>query len=42
LLGHANPNTTARYAHLTDITKKDSLIAINEMVNTLHVDFRKV
>ncbi|MCP4164168.1 MAG: tyrosine-type recombinase/integrase [Deltaproteobacteria bacterium] len=42
LLGHASPTTTARYTHLTDITEKDSMDTINELVNTLHVDFRKV
>ena len=42
LLGHASPTTTARYAQLTDVTEKDSLITINELVNTLHVDFEKV
>jgi len=42
LLGHASPNTTARYSHLTDVTEQNSRVAINELVNTLHVDFRKV
>ena len=42
LLGHANPATTARYAHLTDVTEKNSLVTINELVNTLHVDLKKV
>lgn len=42
LLGHASPNTTARYSHLTDITEQNSRVAINKLVNTLHVDFRKV
>jgi integrase/recombinase XerD len=42
ILGHASPATTARYAHLTDITEKGSLDTINELVNTLHVDLRKV
>ena len=42
LLGHASPTTTARYAHLTDVTEKDSLITINELINTLHVDLKKV
>ncbi|MBW1699136.1 MAG: tyrosine-type recombinase/integrase [Deltaproteobacteria bacterium] len=42
LLGHASPTTTARYAHLTDITEKYSLIIINELINSLHVDLRKV
>jgi hypothetical protein len=42
ILGHASPTTTARYAHLTDFTEKDSLDTINELVNTLHVDLKKV
>lgn len=42
LLGHASPTTTARYAHLTDVTEKDSMITINELINTLCVDLRKV
>jgi len=41
LLGHASPATTARYAHLTDVTEKDSLGTINELINTLHIDLRK-
>jgi len=42
ILGHASPTTTARYAHLTDVTEKDTLITINELINTLHVDLKKV
>jgi site-specific recombinase XerD len=42
LLGHASPTTTARYAHLTDVAEKDSLTTINALINTLHVDFRRV
>jgi integrase/recombinase XerD len=42
LLGHANPNTTARYAHLTQISEKDSLATINSLINSIHVDFKKV
>ena len=42
LLGHANPNTTARYAHLTDITEKDSMTVINDLVNTIRMNFWKV
>ncbi|RLC29618.1 MAG: hypothetical protein DRH37_07160 [Deltaproteobacteria bacterium] len=42
LLGHASPTTTARYAHLTDITEKDSLSTINALINTLHVDLRRL
>jgi len=42
LLGHASPTTTARYAHLTDVTEKDSMITINELINTLHVDLKEI
>ena len=42
ILGHASPTTTARYAHLTDITEKDSITTINELMDTLHVDLKKV
>ena len=42
LLGHESPTTTARYAHLTDITEKDSMAAINHLVNSIHVNFKKV
>jgi integrase/recombinase XerD len=42
LLGHANPNTTARYAQLTQISEKDSLATINSLINSIHVDFKKV
>ncbi|MBW2617207.1 MAG: tyrosine-type recombinase/integrase [Deltaproteobacteria bacterium] len=42
LLGHASPTTTARYAHLSDITEKDSFSTINALVNTLHVDLRRL
>lgn len=41
LLGHASP-TTARYAHLTDVTEQNVLSTINRLVNTLRVDLRKV
>nr|WP_139795927.1 tyrosine-type recombinase/integrase [Desulfocicer vacuolatum] len=42
LLGHANPNTTARYAHITDVVEKDGMTTINNLINTIHVDFWKV
>ena len=42
ILGHSNLNTTLVYAHLTDITEKDSLQTVNDLVNTLQVDFKKV
>ncbi|MCD4675396.1 MAG: tyrosine-type recombinase/integrase [Desulfobacula sp.] len=42
LLGHAKPETTARYTHLTGISEKNSSITINDLVNTFHVDLWKV
>ena len=42
LLGHASPVTTARYAHLTDITEKNSRDTINALINEIHVDLKKV
>jgi integrase/recombinase XerD len=42
ILGHASPTTTARYAHLTDITEKDCMTTVNELIDTLHVDLKKV
>jgi integrase len=42
LLGHASPTTTARYAHLTDITEQNSFATINRLINTLHVDLRRL
>jgi hypothetical protein len=42
LLGHSSPTTTARYTHFTDITEKDSLDTINELINTLRFSWTKV
>ena len=42
LLGHASPTTTARYAHLTDISEQNSFATINRLINTLHVDLRRL
>jgi len=42
LLGHASPVTTARYAHLTDVTEKNSRTTINQLINSIHVDLEKV
>jgi hypothetical protein len=41
-LGHANSNTTERYTQLTQISEKDSLATINSLLDSIHVDFRKV
>lgn len=38
----ASPLTTARYAHITDFTEQNSLLTINELMDTLHVDLKKV
>jgi len=42
ILGHTSPTTTARYAHLTDITEQNSFATINRLINTLHVDLRRL
>jgi Rieske 2Fe-2S family protein len=42
LLGHANPTTTARYARLTQATEQDAATAINQLVNSLYVDLRRL
>jgi site-specific recombinase XerD len=42
LLGHASPKTTARYAHITNISEKDSLETINSLLNKINVDFRRL
>jgi integrase/recombinase XerD len=42
LLGHASPTTTARYARLTKTTDQDAATAINRLVNSLHVDLRRL
>ena len=38
LLGHSSPITTARYAHMTELTEKDSLTTINQLINSLQID----
>ena len=35
LLGHASLNTTARYAHLTQIKQQNNVIALNKLADTL-------
>ncbi len=42
LLGHSSPTTTARYTHLTDVTGQNASAAINRLINTLHVDLRRL
>ena len=42
LLGHTSPATTARYTHLTEVTEQDSAATINQLVNRLHVDLRRL
>jgi len=42
ILGHASPTTTARYTHLTEVTEQEAAFTINRLVNTLHVDLRRL
>jgi site-specific recombinase XerD len=42
LLGHASPTTTARYAQLTELTEQEAAATINRLVNSLHVDLRRL
>lgn len=42
LLGHASPTTTARYTHLSHITEQDTAATINRLINSLHVDLKRV
>lgn len=42
LLGHASPTTTARYAHITEFTEKDSRTTLNTLINEIHIDLKKV
>jgi integrase/recombinase XerD len=42
LLGHASPTTTALYTQLTETTEQDTAATINRLVNTLHVDLRRL
>ena len=32
---NSSPTTTARYAHLTEVTEQDSLTTINRLINSL-------
>jgi hypothetical protein len=41
-LGHSSPTTTVRYTHLTDTAEQQAADAINGLINTLHVDFRRI
>jgi len=42
LLGHSSPTTTARYTHLTQVTEENSKATINDLINLLHIDLKKV
>ena len=42
ILGHSSPTTTARYAHLTDTTDQNASDTINRLINSLHVDLRRL
>ena len=41
-LGHRNITTTARYAHLTDTAEQNAFATIHRLINTLHVDLRRI
>jgi len=42
ILGHSSSVTTVRYAHLTDTAEQHAFDAINALINTLHVDLRRI
>jgi integrase/recombinase XerD len=42
LLGHSSPTTTVRYTHLTDTAEQNAFDTINGLINTLHVDLRRI
>ena len=42
LLGHASPNTTALYARLSKTTEQDAALTINQLVDSLHVELRRL
>jgi integrase len=42
ILGHSSPATTAQYAQLTEITDQDRDTVVNRLINSLHVDLRRV
>jgi site-specific recombinase XerD len=42
ILGHSSPTTTVRYTHLTDTAEQHAADTINGLINTLHVDLRRI
>jgi len=42
LLGHSSPTTTVRYTHLTHTAEQNAFDTINGLINTLHVDLRRI
>ena len=42
LLGHASPTTTALYTRLTEATEQDTAATINQIINRLHVDLKRL
>jgi integrase/recombinase XerD len=42
LLGHASPTTTALYTQLTEVAEQDATRTINYLVNSLHVELRRI
>ncbi|CAB1064739.1 hypothetical protein D1BOALGB6SA_9536, partial [Olavius sp. associated proteobacterium Delta 1] len=42
ILGHSSPTTTARYTHLTDVAEQNESAIINRLINSLHVNLRRI
>jgi integrase/recombinase XerD len=42
LLGYASPTTTALYTQLTEVAEQDATRTINYLVNSLHVELRRI
>jgi hypothetical protein len=39
---HSCPTTTVRYTHLTDTAEQHATDTINGLINTLHVELRRI
>ena len=42
LLGHTSPTTTALYTRLTETTQQDAAAAINQLVDSLQLNLRRL